>query len=292
MRLNHLVLTLSERCNFACAQCFGGYGPKGKDMALGHALNCIELAARQKVDAVFLTGGEPTLHHGYLTCIEKSVSLGLYTVLCSNCSFEPGELRDMREAGLQEIHVCYDKFRAPYISTDKVKQIIDGAEALGIRPVLIIIEANSYHKYQDVLGDYYRYCIPDTPSFQPIVNVGRAVGLPISEFESDIPLLVSKKHGFGIFVQPDGRVSFCPLNDSFASTTVDLASDWLAPVVDTFSRDPTVQLLVNEGVSGLLRRVSGIPQDDWASPFFQCNLCLDATQKGTVIIGGAINYGR
>lgn len=282
MQLGGIVLTLTERCNFRCAHCYGDYGPKGADMDLNHALNCIEMAARQRVEAVHLTGGEPTLYPGLLPCIEKAAWLGLRTVLSTNGSFKAERLGDMRRAGLCEVHVSYDKFHAPYISVNRVKKVIDMVLGNGMTPVLTIIEANSYAKYQAQLGDYYRYCLPGH-TFAPLVMGGRAVHLPRSEFESDTPLLVQKAHQFGIFVFPDGRVSFCPSNHYFASTVVDLATDWLDGIVDTFSRDPTVQTLVNEGVSGLLRRHTGKAQEDWASTFYECNLCLQITAGGELV---------
>ena len=288
MILDSIALNLTERCNFACAHCIGDYGPNGEDMTLPHVFHCLELAARQEVGAVFLSGGEPTLHPDWLSCIEKSVSLGLYTVLCSNGSFPLERLEGMQRAGLQELHLSYDKFRAPYISVDRVKRIIDNADALGITPVLVINEANSYEKYKDVLGDYYRYGTPDTSAFQPLLYAGRAIGLPWAEFQSDEPYLVTQRHGFCIFVQPDGRASFCPANNSFASTRVDLASDWLDGIVDTFSRDPTVQMLVNEGVSGLLRRYTGRDDKEWASTIFSCNFCLQLMTVGELIIEGRV----
>jgi hypothetical protein len=260
-------------------------------MALGDALNCLQLAARRNAGAVFLTGGEPTLHPGLLSCIEKSVSLGLYTVVASNGSFKLESLEGMKQAGLQELHVCYDKYHAPFIKSDRVKQIIDKAVALGIRPVLILIEANSYYKYLDVLGDYYRFCIPGE-TFKPIVYVGRAIHLPKAEFESDASLPVSKIHGFSVFVLPSGRVSFCPVNPSLPSTVVDLASDWLDGVVETFRQDPTVKILLSEGLGGILRRCTGIASEDWSSPFYECNLCIQSTHGGAMTIGKADPRGK
>lgn len=246
-------------------------------MTLNHALNCIQLAASWDVQAVFLTGGEPTLHPGLLRCIDECSSLGLYSVVASNGSFKVDRLRDMRSAGLRELHVCYDKFHAPYIKSDRVKLIIDCAVDIGIRPVLIIIEANSYSKYLPVFGDHYSFCIPGE-TFKPIVRVGRAVDLPEAEFLSDTLLPVSKVHGFGLFVLPGGRVSFCPVNYSYASLVVDLAGNWLDAIVETFSCDSMVQTLLAEGVSGILRRYTGSTAPDWCSPYYECNLCIQATQ--------------
>lgn len=277
MRLQNLVLTVTERCNFACAHCYGDYGPKGDDMVLDDALNCIELAARQKVDAVIFTGGEPTLYAGLLPCIDKAASLGLYTALATNGAFRINRLDDMKQAGLVELHISYDQFHAPYISIDRVKQIMDGAIRLGIRPVLVIIEANAYSKYAALLGDYYQFCLPGH-TFKPLVYAGRAMYLPKSDFESDALLAISNTHQFDIYVSPGGRASFCPVNHRFASINVELASDWLDGIVDMFRRDYMVSILVNEGVNGLLRRTTGIASDDWASSFYECNLCIQATQ--------------
>lgn len=277
--LDSLVLTLTERCNFGCAHCYGDYGHEGPDMLLNHALNCIELASRHNAKAVFLTGGEPTLYPGLVSCIDKAVSLGMHTIVASNGGFKLDRLADMKHAGLQEVHISYDKYHASYITADRVKSVIDRAGSLGIRPVLILIEANSYAKYLPIFGDYYRFCIPGH-TFKPIVYAGRAVHLPMSDFVSDTLLPVSKRHDFGIFVWPQGRVSFCPVNRSLPSTAVDLASNWLEGVMARFSQDTMVETLLKEGLPGLLRRNTGMALDDWSSYFYECNLCLQATKNG------------
>lgn len=277
VRLQYVTITLTTRCNFECAHCYGDYGRKGDDMALSHALHCIELAAKHNAD-IILTGGEPTLYPGLLACIEKAASLGLYMALSSNGSFKIERLKDMKRAGLKELHICYEKYHAPFTSPDRVKLIIDTAVALDIAPVLGIIEANSYDKYLAVFGDYYRFCERGGHTFKPLVYAGRAVRLPHSEFMSDEMLPVGKTHQFTVWVTPQGHVAFCPVNHCFASVVVDLATDWLDNIVAAFSRDATVQLLVNEGVSGLLRKQTGIDSDDWCSPFYECNLCIEAMQ--------------
>ena len=292
MRLQSLILNLTERCNFACAHCSLDCGPEGEDMALSDALSCLQLAARAKADSVFLTGGEATLHPGLLSCIEQAASLGLYNVLPSNGSFRIDRLEDFKLAGLRELHVSYNRFAAHYISSDRVKRIIDSAVRLDITTVLVIIEPNSYAKYEAVFGDYLRFCQLGLSSFRPIIWAGRATRLPRSLwglFKSDTLLAMPKSHGFGIFVSPGGRVSFCPVNQCFASTTVDLGSDWLDGVVDAFSREPTVRILVDEGVSGLLRRSTGTPTTDWCSPFYECNLCIEATMRQQRLFGQGKN---
>ena len=292
MRLQSLVLNVTERCNFGCAHCSLDCGPEGEDMALSDALNCLELAARAEVDSVFLTGGEATLHPGLLSCIEKAASLGLYNVLASNGSFNIDSLEDFKRAGLSELHVSYNRFAAPYTSVDRAKRIIDRAVSLDITTVLVIIEPKSHAKYEAVFGDYLRFCQlgASSSSFRPIIWAGRATRLPQSLwglFESDTVLPMPKSHGFGIFVSPRGRVSFCPVNQCFAATTVDLGTDWLDAVVDTFSRDPTALVLVNEGISGILRRSTGVDSPDWSSLFSECTLCLQSMGRQ----GGALPVG-
>lgn len=277
-RLQYLTITLTTRCNFACAHCYGDYGRKGNDMALSHALHCMDLAAKHNAD-IILTGGEPTLYRGLLACIEKAAALGLYMALSSNGSFKLERLKDMKRAGLRELHICYEKYHAPFTSPDRVKLIIDTAVALDIRPVLGIIEANSYDKYLAVFGDYYRFCEHGGHTFKPLVCAGRAMRLHRSEFMSDELLPVGKTHQFTVWVTPQGQVAFCPVNHCFASAVVDLSSDWLDGIVDIFSRDSIVKILISEGVSGLLRRTTGIDSDDWCSPFYECNLCMEATQR-------------
>jgi hypothetical protein len=283
MMMNNIALILTERCNFACTHCGGNYGRNGQDMPLAHALKSIELAAKNKVLEVVFSGGEPSLYPGLIPCIEKAALLGLYTCVASNGSFTLKKLVDMKRAGLQEMHISYDKYRTSFITPKRVKRIIDAMVNLDITPVLVIHEANSVAKYEALFGDYCQFW-RKTDRHTPIAPAGRAVNLPRAEFIANELIEIGKTHEFGINVHPGGLVSFCPVNLSFGSMMVDLASDWLDIAMKAIFDDAIVQILLNGGVSGLLRWRMGSEIQDWYSHVCQCTLCLIAT-NGYVQLG-------
>jgi hypothetical protein len=272
-----LILCLTERCNFRCSHCFGDYG-SGSSMALETAVRCMRQAARHHLFGVTLTGGEPTLlgEDYLLHCIRELTSLGLHSVLASNGSWHVSWLEQLAAAGLRELHLSFDKWRAQFVSVDHIKSVLTHAESLGIKPVIVIIEANSFRKYRSLFGSAFleKYAKGVSHNFRPLVFAGRATLLPRREFVSRAPIALSHQHQFNIHVRPNGDVSFCPINEYFKSR-VDLTSEWLGSTISRYAADPVVDLLLKEGVNGLVRRASRSQERFLASRLYECSLCLN-----------------
>ncbi|MFN3371692.1 MAG: radical SAM protein [Sphingomonadaceae bacterium] len=82
-----LMLHLTGRCNLRCRHCYMEGGPDRRDtLATGPVLEAIAAAPGLGVGALYLTGGEPTLHPDLEAVLDAAAALGrsVETTLCSN----------------------------------------------------------------------------------------------------------------------------------------------------------------------------------------------------------------
>lgn len=82
-----LMLHLTGRCNLRCRHCYMAGGPDRRDeLAIGPLLEAIADAPGLGVGALYLTGGEPTLHPDIEAVLDAAAALGpaVETTLCSN----------------------------------------------------------------------------------------------------------------------------------------------------------------------------------------------------------------
>lgn len=82
-----LMLHLTGRCNLRCRHCYMAGGPDRRDtLPTGALLDAIAAAPGLGVGALYLTGGEPTLHPDIETVLDAAHALGatVETTLCSN----------------------------------------------------------------------------------------------------------------------------------------------------------------------------------------------------------------
>jgi len=110
-RIDHLRLSLTERCNLTCRYCFVDKGDRPRRLEAGLAVALVNwLAGRHGVRHVRLTGGEPLVHPQVLDIIaalsERRVLEEL--TLTTNGQVLARLAWPLRQAGLSRINVSLD----------------------------------------------------------------------------------------------------------------------------------------------------------------------------------------
>ena len=101
-RIGSLYLMLTERCNLACAHCFGSY-PTRKEMELPKVLRLIDELIEGGGTSLVLSGGEPLLYPG-LEALVARIGKRIPVAFCTN-----GMLLDDRWCSLfaRELNATY-----------------------------------------------------------------------------------------------------------------------------------------------------------------------------------------
>jgi cyclic pyranopterin phosphate synthase len=114
-RIDHLRLSLTDRCNLACRYCSGGKqrATSRIDAALAVALACW-LASRHGVRHVRLTGGEPLLHPQLTEMVAALSATGLLEeiTLTTNGQALAGLAQPLQRAGLTRVNISLDTLDA------------------------------------------------------------------------------------------------------------------------------------------------------------------------------------
>jgi len=78
----NIYIRLNRVCNLSCSFCLTA--KKSQGLSTEQIKNVLEILQLNGVKKIKLTGGEPTLHTGFLEIVKHSVELGLNTVIYSN----------------------------------------------------------------------------------------------------------------------------------------------------------------------------------------------------------------
>ncbi|MGI9600984.1 MAG: GTP 3',8-cyclase MoaA [Acidimicrobiales bacterium] len=144
-----LRISVTDRCNFRCQYCMPAEGMQWMPRSDLLRFEEIERVARILVerfgiDAIRLTGGEPTIRAHLPVLIEKLAGLGTDLSLTTNGTNLNRIADDLVAAGLKRINVSMDSLRADRFEEltrrDELEHVlagIDAAIAAGLDPVKI-----------------------------------------------------------------------------------------------------------------------------------------------------------
>ena len=144
-----LRISVTDRCNFRCQYCMPAEGMQWMPRAELLRFEEIErvariLVERFGVDAIRLTGGEPTIRAHLPVLIEKLAALGTDLSLTTNGTNLVRIADDLVGAGLRRINVSLDSLRADRFEQltrrdelDAVVAGIDAAIEAGLAPVKV-----------------------------------------------------------------------------------------------------------------------------------------------------------
>ena len=142
-----LRISITDRCNYRCGYCMPAEGmqwlPRSEVLSfeeierLGHIL-----VERFGIDAIRLTGGEPTMRAHLPVLVAKLARLGTDLTLTTNGSNLRLLADDLARAGLRRINISLDSLRPDRFRQltrrDDLEAVLDGvaaAVAAGLHPV-------------------------------------------------------------------------------------------------------------------------------------------------------------
>jgi cyclic pyranopterin phosphate synthase len=138
---------VTDRCNYRCTYCMPAEGmdwlPRSEVLTFEEiervARVCVE---RYGIDAIRLTGGEPTVRHDLPELVGRLAGLGVDIALTTNGSRLRSLARPLAEAGLRRINISCDSLHdgrfAALTRRDDLRNVLDGIDAAleaGLRPV-------------------------------------------------------------------------------------------------------------------------------------------------------------
>jgi GTP 3',8-cyclase len=144
-----LRISVTDRCNFRCTYCMPEEGmewlPRSEVLTFEEIERVARLVVdRFGVDAIRLTGGEPTVRAHLPVLIEKLAALDVDLALTTNGATLAHCADDLRAAGLRRINVSLDTLQADRFERltrrDELARVVAGIDAAvtaGLDPVKV-----------------------------------------------------------------------------------------------------------------------------------------------------------
>ncbi|CAN5673805.1 GTP 3',8-cyclase MoaA [soil metagenome] len=148
-----LRISVTDRCNLRCTYCMPEEGMEWQPRSELLSFEEIERLARVLVeqfgiDAIRLTGGEPTLRAHLPVLVERLAALGTDLSISTNATTLERMAEDPAAAGLRRVNISLDSLRRDRFleltrrdDLDKVLAGIDAALAAGLTPVKLNVVA-------------------------------------------------------------------------------------------------------------------------------------------------------
>ena len=238
-----LSIFLDYHCNFECKHCSVGSSPRTKypmpEEVMTKAIDgAHELAS---IAVVVFTGGEPTLRMPVLVRgIERVRDAGYLSRVVTNAwwATTPEKARatvaKLQAAGLQELNTSYDDFHAPFISVDRIVNMVRAALEANLRVAVgVIADPRSVFNADRVRAELCTglsmtmaeleaavYILEDFPT-----PTGTGASLDVSalnagaKMEMGCPEVIKT-----LSVHPDGTVKACCGHTQFYSKDLTLGS--------------------------------------------------------------------
>ncbi len=136
----------TNTCTARCRHCSMNSSPERRDALTGEQLEDIidQLARATQTKVIVFSGGESTLLGEDLNrALRRCRQHGIVSRLVTNAYWATsdeaalGKLRELREAGLDELNISTDDYHLPYISLQKIKTAYRAALQLDFRSVVI-----------------------------------------------------------------------------------------------------------------------------------------------------------
>jgi cyclic pyranopterin phosphate synthase len=144
-----LRISVTDRCNFRCSYCMPAEGmqwlPRDEVLTFEEIERVARvLVERFGIEAIRLTGGEPTVRAHLGVLVAKLAALGVELSMTTNGATLASTAHDLRAAGLARVNVSLDSLRAERFAEltrrddlDRVLAGIDAAVDAGFDPVKV-----------------------------------------------------------------------------------------------------------------------------------------------------------
>jgi hypothetical protein len=143
---NTVTILPTNSCTARCRHCSMNAGPERHDSLTGEQLEDIvdQLARAADIQVIVFSGGESTLLGEHLNrALRRVRSHGILSRLVTNAYWATSgeaalaKLRELREAGLDELNLSTDDYHLPYISLQKIRNAYQAALQLDFKSVVI-----------------------------------------------------------------------------------------------------------------------------------------------------------
>ena len=143
---NTVTILPTNTCTAACRHCSMNSGPDRTDRLSGEQLHDIieQLTTSCDIHVIVFSGGESTLlGDDLLAAIRQCKEADVVTRLVTNAFWATSpevaleKLRELHDAGLDELNISTDDYHLPYISLQKVRNAYEAAITLNFHSVVI-----------------------------------------------------------------------------------------------------------------------------------------------------------
>jgi len=182
-----LMISLTARCNIACAHCAVWSGPERSERLSREQLvpALTELLEAARIDAMAVSGGEPFLEPDTLREIAALAGRHAAPLAVHTNGFwakSPGRARELLRGlpGITQLQVSTDEYHQEHLPLERVCNAIEAAVDCGLQAELLVCTWQGdqdpfHHKIRLALGDDLLQRVRVLPSV--IDPVGRAASL-------------------------------------------------------------------------------------------------------------------
>jgi cyclic pyranopterin phosphate synthase len=158
-RLTHLRLSVTQRCDLACAYCHREGAPStGPEMSLPLLTEIVTTLARFGLDKVKLTGGEPLVRADLPAIVAVLRAAGYKDLSLTTNGTRLAELaRPLAAAGLQRVNIGCDSLSSS-VTPKSLQRVLPGLEAAvaaGLVPVklnMVVLRDVNEHEIDELIA--------------------------------------------------------------------------------------------------------------------------------------------
>ena len=124
---SEIYIVLSDQCNFSCSHCLNCSGPKANRYSLSEKeiSGLVQLVNEDsEIECVHFSGGEPTLRLDLIEKFQKAILSDVKYALTTNAWFGKFPEKVFGRIKVDELVVSFDKYHAPFVTRDVVKNAI------------------------------------------------------------------------------------------------------------------------------------------------------------------------
>ena len=295
LHFNALVLEITERCNARCAMCYQAAGPKGSEirgdsnLPLDVALRVVDEASRlpEIASRLHVSGGETFLRYKDTVALFRrgrergfmnigSTTNGFWAL---NRDVARKRCRELVEAGVTYLEVSFDHWHLPYVSIDRVRDLLYGARTNGISILLRTLTSRTHH-LRELLAGF------DDTELVDVMIANSRVG-PVGRGCSEVPdeeIYYGCTSGccediLSLSITPNGNVYPCcsgaDVTDALACGNVH--HDSLAQAIFKMKTDRMMRQLIHGGAGSLIPALENLGLGSHLKDRYTniCHLCWD-----------------
>lgn len=280
-------INFDSKCNARCAHCCVSSSPEATanlddelvDRIVDQLLDCPE------VRDIGLTGGEPLIRRRRTVELIARITAAGRGVSCVTNGFwgitqraADRVLAELEGAGLRELTVSYDDFHAPYISVDRIRNILEAARDRRIRIVLNMCVSTTRDS-SGLLAELGNSIDGIQVTKFPVVPAGEARNLDDSEFRRR-PITEGMLYcpGTQVIFHNDGLMYPCCSPSIFdTDMTLGRADEDVRELVGRIERNALLGIMRREGFQWFLDAIRSVAPGAAAATVTEvvspCELC-------------------